>query len=166
MSVSVTIRTIGVEEWPLWRDVRLRALTDSPDAFRPTLEEESAQPDQWWAETIGATSQHPRGGLWVAEIDGKAVGMLFGRLSPDLNLLSVGAMWVAPLVQRGVGRGLLEAAIESAREEGAAQAELWVSEENSIAQSFYRRAGFRPTADTQRLREGSRITVRRLVTDL
>ena len=38
VSVSATIRTIRAEEWPLWRDVRLRALTDSPDAFRPTLE--------------------------------------------------------------------------------------------------------------------------------
>jgi hypothetical protein len=30
------IRTIGREEGPLWQEPRLRALTDSPDAFRPT----------------------------------------------------------------------------------------------------------------------------------
>lgn len=41
VNMSVTIRTIEAEECPLWRNLRLRALADSPDAFRSTLDEES-----------------------------------------------------------------------------------------------------------------------------
>ena len=166
-SVSVTIRTIKPDEWPLWRDIRLRALADSPGAFRPTLEEERGHADEWWAESIGTAAKHPRGGLWVAENDGEGVGMLFGGLSTDLDVLDVGAMWVASRFrQTGIGSGLLQAAMEWGRDSGAVRAELWVAEENSIALSFYRSVGFRPTADTQRLREGSYLIVRKLVTDL
>jgi GNAT superfamily N-acetyltransferase len=93
--------------------------------------------------------------------------MLFGRLSADLDVLDVGAMWVAPRSrQMGVAARLLEAAMEWARESGAGRGELWVTEENAVALSFYRKARFRSTADTQRLREGSHLIVRKLVTDL
>jgi RimJ/RimL family protein N-acetyltransferase len=72
--MRVTIRSIEAEEWPLWRDLRLQSLGDSPDAFRSTLEEERTQSDEWWAEIIGSTANHPRGGLWIAEEGGEAVG--------------------------------------------------------------------------------------------
>ena len=163
----MTIRAIGGEEWQLWRSLRLRALADSPDAFRATLEEEINQPDEWWAEIIGVTAEHPRGGLWTAELDGEAVGMLFGRIDREGRVLSVGAMWVSPNVRRlGVGDGLLQAAFEWGREAGVRRAELWVTEGNSIAQSFYTHAGFRPTPETQPLRKGSPLTVNKLVSDL
>ena len=103
----------------------------------------------------------------MAEDDGEAVGMLFGRLNPDQDLLSVGAMWVAPQARRlGIGRELLDAALEWARGEDAKVAELWVTEGNSAAESFYRRAGFKPTTDAQPLRDNSSLTVRRLKSDL
>lgn len=52
------------------------------------------------------------------------------------------------------------------REAGAGRAELWVTEGNSMAQSFYTHAGFRPTPETQPLRNGSPLTVNKLLTDL
>lgn len=167
VNVDVTIRTIDGEDWPLWRSLRLRALADSPDAFRATLEEEINRPHEWWADRIGATVEHPRGGLWVAEIDGEAAGMLFGRIDSELRVLTIGAMWVSPHVRRlGIGDGLLQAALAWARQEGVGRAELWATEGNAIAQSFYTRAGFRPTPETQPLRQGSHLVVHRLISDL
>lgn len=163
----MTIRSLGVEEWRLWRELRLRALADSPDAFRATLAQEWVQPDEWWMELVGSTVEHPRGGLWVAETHGEAVGMLFGRLGPAFDVLAVGAMWVAPRSRRGgVGAGLLRAVMGWARDAGATRADLWVTEDNAGALSFYRKLGFVPTADTDPLREGSRLIVRRLTGDL
>ena len=42
MTDAPTIRTFSPGEWRAYRDLRLRALTDSPDAFGRTLAEESA----------------------------------------------------------------------------------------------------------------------------
>jgi GNAT superfamily N-acetyltransferase len=165
--VDVTIRAIGGEEWPLWRELRLRALADSPDAFRSTLEEESSQPDEWWAEIIGTTAEHPRGGLWVATVHGEPAGILFGRIDPAYTTLHVGAMWVAPEFRsHGVGPRLVEAAVDWAKGSGVSLAELWVTEGNARAAAFYQRHGFRPADDTQALRLGSDLTVRKLTTSI
>ena len=167
MSMNVMIRTIGGEEWPLWRELRLRALTDSLDAFRATLEEESSQPDQWWAEIIGTTAEHPLGGLWIATVDGEAAGILFGRIDPGHTTLQVGAMWVAPEVRgHGVGSSLIKAAIDWAKSSGVSVAELWVTEGNSEAAAFYESHGFQPTDETDALRPGSDLTVRKLTTGI
>jgi GNAT superfamily N-acetyltransferase len=166
-SMNVTIRAIGAEEWPLWRDLRLRALADSPDAFRPTLAEESAQPDEWWAEIIGTTAAHPRGELWIAWVDGEAVGMLFGRVDREYMVLEIGAMWVAPAARRaGVGSGLIQACVEWGRVCGASTATLWATEVNREAVAFYERHGFRSTESTEALRPGSHLAVRRFQTTI
>lgn len=164
-SVNVMIRTIGPDEWPVWRELRLRALADAPTAFRATIEEESMQPDDWWSEMIGATAEHPRGGSWVAWSAGEAVGMLFGRIDKELTVLEIGAMWVAPAVRRlGVGSGLIRAGIEWARSLGVSVASLWVTEENAEAVAFYERHRFQPTDTTDVLRPGSHLIVRKLET--
>jgi GNAT superfamily N-acetyltransferase len=163
--MNVTIRTIEAEEWPLWRDLRLRALADSPDAFRTTLEEESYQPDAWWAELIEATVEHPRGDLWVAWVEGAPVGMLFGRVDGEYTMLVIGAMWVAPEMRRHtVGSGLIQACVEWGRALGVHAASLWATEENRGAVAFYERQGFRPTKATEALRPGSHLTARRVET--
>jgi len=161
--MTVLIRAITADEWSLWRDLRLRALADSPDAFRPTFEEESVQPDEWWEDIIGTTAAHPRGGLWLADLEARPVGMAFGRLDSDRHVLNVAAMWVAPGARgRGVGRRLLEVAMDWATESGATIAELWVTEGNEAAESLYRKAGFRSTGETDRLRPTSELTISKL----
>ena len=162
VNVSVTIRTIEAEEWPLWRDLRLLALADSPDAFRSTLEEESKQSDAWWAEVIAATVAHPRGDLWAAWVEDAPVGMLFARVDEEYTMLDIGAMWVAPEMRRNaVGSGLIQACVERGRALGASAASLWATEENRGAVAFYERQGFRPTKETGALRPGSDLAVRR-----
>ena len=46
---------------------------------------------------------------------------------------------------RGMGKALLEAALERLREMGCREAALWVLEENRRARAFYERQGFSPT---------------------
>lgn len=157
------VRTLQTGEWPLWRQLRLDALSDSPDAFRPTLEDEQDQPDEWWADIIGTTVEHSRGGLWVAEIDCVPVGILFARVDEDVTVVEIGAMWVRPLVRgNGVGSGLLEAALDWARSCSVRRAELWVTESNFAAVSLYERHGFELADDTQPLRSGSDVIVRKM----
>ena len=39
---STTIRVIGIDEWPLFRDFRFRALQSSPEHIGGVIEEERA----------------------------------------------------------------------------------------------------------------------------
>ncbi len=163
-AVDLQIRTISGDEWRLWRSLRLRAVEDAPDSFRSTLGEESAEADEWWRDLIGRTAEHPRGLLLVAEVDADPVGMLFGRLDDNSELLDIGAMWVDPFIRRkGIGRRLVAAAMEWARAAGATSAELWVTLGNDAAERLYESAGFEATSNVEPLREGSELSVVKMV---
>lgn len=164
--MDVRIRAIDGDEWRLWRSLRMRAVEESPDAFRSTLGQESAEADGWWIDLIQKTADHPHDILLVAEEEGDAVGMLFGRLNEG-DLLDVGSMWVEPENRRqGIGRRLLAYAVEWGVRAGAKRAELWVTKENTAARALYEQAGFSPTGDTEPLRHGSELSVEKLVADL
>jgi GNAT superfamily N-acetyltransferase len=157
------IRPVNGDEWRLWRSLRLRAVEDSPDSFRSTLAEESAEADEWWSDVVRVTAEHARGLLLVAEQGLDPIGMLFGRLDDAVEVLDIGAMWVDPEARRqGVGVGLVEAALAWAREAGARRSELWVTVGNEAAEKLYEAAGYSPTDETEPLREGSELTVVKL----
>lgn len=157
------VRELREGEWPLWRRLAIEAVTDSPEAFRPTLEENLAQTDQMWADLIDSTVRHRRGGLWIAEVDDKPVGMVFARVDEAFSVAEFGAMWVAPQARGlGVGSALLEAVVRWSGELGVGVVECWVSEGNEPAASLYRCHGFTETDETQFLREGSTASVRKM----
>ena len=165
--MEFNIRTILGDEWRLWRSLRLRAVDESPDAFRSVLAQESAEADEWWRELIASAADHPHGLLLVAEADSDPVGMMFGRLDDAGEVLDVGAMWVDPELRRkGIGRGLLDAALDWARAAGASKAELWVTAGNDAAKQLYETAAFALTGDEEPLRHGSELTVCRMETPL
>ncbi len=161
--MDVLIRTISGDEWRLWRSLRLRAVEESPESFRSTLVEESAEADESWRDLIGKTAANPLGLLLVAESDSDPVGMLFGRLDEEAELLDVGAMWVDPEVRRhGIGRGLIDAALDWGRAAGAKRAELWVTCGSEAAERLCADAGFATTSEVEPLRTDSPLSVAKM----
>src|SRR5262245_19074389 len=106
-----SIRTLAADEWRLYRDLRLRALADSPDAFGSTLVEESGRPDAEWARRLAASADVRVNLPLVAEIRGQLVGLAWGRIdTSNPEVAALYQMWVAPPHRGwGVGEKLLEA---------------------------------------------------------
>ncbi len=87
-------------------------------------------------------------GIWLVEEDGKVVGFV----ASDGNWFSkregkvVGALHELVVLpeyrRRGIGRALVERALEYFKSRGLDMAELWVGDENSYAMSFYKNLGF------------------------
>jgi hypothetical protein len=48
MSATLLVRRVNHDEWPLLKDVRLRALADSPESFGSSFEREVAFDDAIW----------------------------------------------------------------------------------------------------------------------
>ena len=61
MSSSFSIRRIDSAEWKEYREVRLRALKDSPDAFGSTFEESIMYPDDAWIARLESVIGWARG---------------------------------------------------------------------------------------------------------
>ncbi len=139
------LRVLVVDDWPVWRELRLAALADAPHAFGSALADWQGDDDtqrRWRArlETVAVNI--------VAELDGQPAGMISGdRTGSDtVELIS---LWVAPAARgRGVGDLLVAAVVEwaeRAERAGADRAVLRVYESNHHAVLLYQRSGFTRT---------------------
>jgi len=87
-------------------------------------------------------------GIWVAEEDGKIVGFI----ASDGNWFSkregkvVGAIHELVILpeyrNKGIGKALVQKAIEYFKSRGLDTAELWVGDKNTQALEFYKSLGF------------------------
>jgi ribosomal protein S18 acetylase RimI-like enzyme len=137
------IRTLHPDDWPIYRDLRLRALADAPHAFCSSLTEESGRTDDVWAARLAAPAlgAYQQGWPFAAEVDGAPVGLAWVKM--EGGHASVYQVWVAPEARgRGVGAALLDAAISWARARKAAEVRLDVTSGDGAAARLYRRMGF------------------------
>jgi ribosomal protein S18 acetylase RimI-like enzyme len=159
MTDAPTIRAFSANEWRVYRDLRLRALADSPDAFGSTLAAETGRLDAEWARRLASSVDSPLKLPLVAEVRGEPIGLAWGRIdTSDPDLAALYQMWVAPS-HRGVGAGqmLLKAVIAWARARNASSLDLGVTCGDSPARRLYERAGFQPMGEPQPLRPGSTL---------
>ncbi len=147
---SVVIRRVAPNEWKLYRQLRLDALRDSPDAFASTLERERAFTRWTWKSRLRFAVSV------VVFVDGRPVGTatLIGdrRLAAGREIV---AMWVRPDARgQGIAGQLLANLVEVARADGATRIALWVADGNEAARRVYLAAGFEPTGDRDVIRDG------------
>ena len=155
----VRVRTFAADEWPLYKQLRLSALANAPQAFGSTLAEGAQRPDEAWAGRLAEGVTSGRDLPLVAEVEGEPAGLAWGRLDDDdATLAHLHQVWVAPSA-RGLGGGqrLVEAVIAWAREKGAAQLELGVTLGDTPARRLYERLGFEAVGAPEPLRPGSAV---------
>jgi len=150
----VLVRETVTADWQAWRDIRLLALRDAPDAFSSTYAEQNRLGADHWRQRVAG------GGLflaWIPEVSPpeaatfEPAGMAGGyRAAPGtVELIS---MFVRPQARgRGVGAALIDAVTGWAGERDATSVHLWVTETNKHARLLYERCGFSVTAERQPL---------------
>ena len=168
MCDAVTVRAFEAHEWEIYRDLRLRALADAPDAFASTLAGETRLSDSEWARRLAASTESAPQISAVAESGDRPVGIAYGRIeSGDSDVAHLYAMWVDPTVRRsGVGRALLRAVVSWARSARARRLMVEVTQGNAAAVGLYEQAGFTLTNDLTPLRPGSALLVQGMRLDL
>jgi ribosomal protein S18 acetylase RimI-like enzyme len=161
MTDPPVVTRFAPSDWRSYRDLRLRALADSPDAFASTLDAERTRPDAEWARRLELAAAGSTDLPLVARVGGPPAGLAWGRLDAHLpGVAHLYQVWVAPEFRgRGVGRMLLDAVIQWARAAGARELVLDVTRGDTPATRLYLRAGFRPAGEPEPLREGSALEV-------
>ena len=156
---SLLVRPFAADEWPLYRELRLRALGDSPDAYGSVLHLEAALSDDEWSTRLARGVHSARELPLVALCDDDACGLAWVRLDDDgPESAHLYQMWVAGGHRRfGVGRALVDAAAAWARQMGAARLELDVTCDNVAAVRLYEGAGFVTYGNPRPLRPGSAL---------
>lgn len=131
---------------PRYRSLMLEAYALAPDAFTSTLAERTAEPMDWWLNRLA-----PASGLGQAfgAFDGPslvgAVGLEYSAKPKIRHSALLIGMYVQPAARGlGVGRALVQAAIEAALARGGILTlQLTVTEGNTPAIRLYESLGFR-----------------------
>ena len=134
------------DDWQIWRDLRLAALAESPQAFGSRLADWQGDGDreERWRGRLGIPGSYNL----IALIDGRPAGMASGIPAGEPGVAELISMWVSPAARgRGVGDRLLAAVEQWARQAGAGALKLCVYEGNAAARALYRRAGFAGTGE-------------------
>ncbi|WP_040788447.1 GNAT family N-acetyltransferase [Massilia niastensis] len=153
----LVIRRFVPHEWPAYREIRLRSLADSPDAFGSTLAAEQAYGPDTWERRLAKAEVSGIDCPLAAELDGRLVGLIWAKVDAgDASLVNLFQMWVAPEARgRGVAAALLHAALQWARERDARAVRLGVNCANGAALRLYARAGFLDTGVREPMRPDS-----------
>ena len=162
MSSTPVIRLFASHEWRVYRDLRLRALSDAPDAFGSTVAREGKFTDAQWAERLQAGSDTRWSLPLLAEVSSEPSGLGWGRIErSDPERADLYQMWVHPDGRcLGVGTLLLDAVVVRAQRAGAQCIALSVTCGDTPASRLYSRAGFKPIGEPEPLRPGSLVLAR------
>jgi len=145
----VVIKRITSEDAFVYKEVRLRALAESPTSFSATYAKEVQFPDEEWRRRAAERDGGKAIGFLAYE-DDRACGMVFCfKDDQDVAVGTIVSMWVDPAVRRaGVGRLLINAVVEWAKEREMRELKLMVTSVNQGAIAFYERNGFRMSGKT------------------
>mgnify|MGYP001187627734 CR=1 FL=1 len=138
---EISVRVLEEENWSEYRDVRLRALRESPEAFVASAEEEEAYDESRWRERMRRSRR------LLAEEDDAVLGVAsLGDYQAEPTMGELFGLWVDPTRRgTGVARRLLEAAAAQARADDRRHLVYWVGTDNGRAVAFASSFGFRPT---------------------
>lgn len=135
------IRRLAEEDVRDYRQIRLSALRNTPDAFASTYDAEAALPDEQHARRL-ATSE-----VFGAYAEGRIIGVLGCKRFDNAREIHKAFLWgfyVEPPFRRsGVASGLLNASLHAVQK-GVEQVLLTVVADNRPAIALYERFGFRP----------------------
>lgn len=146
--VDIEVRLLAENEWQLFRDVRLAALRDAPEAFVARHDDEAAYDQDFWCERMGRATRI------VAERADEPVGLVcVGLHNDDPETGEVFGLWTAPTVRgQRVARGLVTSARQKAASDGCKLLYFWVDSNNASAVAFASSFGFRPTEERRPVR--------------
>ena len=146
MTLTIRIIPITDETFPAWRELRLRALRDHPDAFgQPYATYAALSPEDALAQFQARRDEGSVifGAFLQNELVG-TIGIFREQRPKSVHKVTIVAMYVAPEVRgTGTADALMGAAIDAARNmKDVLQVHLAVTSHNIAARKLYERNGF------------------------
>ncbi len=153
----MVVRQLHADDWALYREIRLAALSTDPGAFASSHEREVGFDEARWR---GRLTTGPDGRPSATFIDTGpgpesgtrplgTVGVAYTEYHPAPMLV---AMWVRPDARgRGSGRRLIDAVVAWAAERDESAVVLWVVKDNHAAVRLYESCGFEATGNVDTL---------------
>lgn len=140
-----TIRRIAKGEWMLYKQMRLAALKDAPEAFSTTYESASQRSPESWANQADGSAEGSARFTFLAFVDDKPAGLAaLYRDADGVNQGEIIQVWISPAFRSsGLASELIDFIFQCAKHNGfdKIRAEVMVSNKRAIR--FYEKSGFK-----------------------
>lgn len=146
---EINVRALAEDDWQVYREVRLAALQDAPEAFVASRAQEEVFDEERWRERVRRSRR------LVAERDGSVLGVVsIGQAEgAHVGAAELFGLWVAPEARgTGVAWKLVEAGAARALADGRSHLSYWVGTDNGRAVAFASSFGFRPGSTRRPMR--------------
>ncbi|WNQ10651.1 GNAT family N-acetyltransferase [Paenibacillus aurantius] len=141
---AMEIRLLGPEDAGRYKEIRLKALQTSPEAYSASYEEELAMSLEEWNRRLAANEHtFTFGAILKSRLAGIAT-LVLGQKKKLAHRAQIVAVYVAPETRgKGLAKQLMTEAIKKAKEtERVEQIHLTVTASNEPARSLYAGLGF------------------------
>lgn len=141
---EIAIRRIGITEVDVFKQVRLTALQDAPDAFGTRYADALQRSAAFWKEQVEASAQGHQRATFMAYVDEQAVGMAALYCQPvDPSTAEMLQVWIAPAYRsQGIADKLVGVLLNWGQQQGVKTALATIKVDNLRALRFYKRLGF------------------------
>lgn len=146
------IKQIDEDDWHVFRDVRLRALTADPAVFAASVVRESSFPETIWRSRL----QNADMGIFIVYADCEPAGMtgiVIDRDDPSKQTALLWGSWLRPDLRRqGLSKQLYEARIAWARRHPTCKRMVVSHRESNVSSRFAnQKHSFRWTYSKERI---------------
>ena len=143
------IRRIQLGETALYREVRLSALKESPEAFTTTHESAAKRSSESWQAQADGTATGANRATFLAFADGAPIGIAALYRDEGKEEGEILQVWISPELRgTGIAAELVEAVIDWGRSQRITRIRAGITEGNSRALRFYSKMGFTPSGRT------------------
>ena len=144
---NITIRLIQLDDASALLQLRLEALKDSPEAYGEDYDYVASQPYSVWTDLVAHSLGDGDRAIFVADFQGRLVGMVGVNRSPMKNTRHSGSVWGVyvqlDLRGQGIAADLVRACLDWGRGKGLVTLRLGVITANPAAIHCYEKCGFR-----------------------
>jgi GNAT superfamily N-acetyltransferase len=143
---GLDIRRLASTQWQLYKELRLSALKDAPQAFSTTHADAKARGDRAWARQVARSADGDDRATFVLLWNNKPSGLAaVYRERPGSSTGDVHQVWVAPALRSTGAAEKLMAHLETwAAGHRIRRLRAVVAEGNARARRFYRKIGYAP----------------------
>jgi ribosomal protein S18 acetylase RimI-like enzyme len=156
---EVQIVKLQPSQWEAYKNLRLRALQEEPQAFGSSYAENVSKPDNYWVERL-TDVEEGKNWLVFAKENNNLIGMMGGFRKDDdpEDVVNVIAVYVAKEARgKGVSKKLMQALLEDFEKDPSInKVKLSVNKEQIPAVKLYESFGFKVVGEENiRLGDGN-----------
>lgn len=156
--MNYIVKKLSKDDWRGYRDVRLEALKESPDAFGSSYSENIGRSDQYWMNKLSLLDEKKEKNFFCAVLDNGNFISIGGAYQDNNNEWNIIAMY-AKKEYRGLGAGslLFSKILDELRGKKVKKVFLRVNVIKVPAVSLYKKFGFKiiKSASNQLLGDGN-----------